>query len=141
MTTCGVNTLLNKTHLIADTLVSKKPSKMTESKILLSLGMVLESSEFYYNENRLKIWKLRENVALAYAGDVIIAEEMLTCLHKLLDENVKGGKTKVVQHKQFESHFKFEKMGHKYKILEIYNEPLKVIDNRDTGNHTIYQMH
>ena len=62
-------------------------------------------------------------------------------LCELLDENVKGGKTKVVQHKQFESHFKFEKMGHKYKILEIYNEPLKVIDNRDTGNHTIYQMH
>ena len=88
MTTCGVNTLLNKTHLIADTIVSKKLSEKTESKLLLSLGMVLESSEFYYDENRLKIWKLRGNVALAYAGDVTIAEEMLNCLNKLLDENV-----------------------------------------------------
>jgi hypothetical protein len=88
MTTCGVNTLLNKTHLIADTLISKAKSDITESKLLTSLGMVLESSEFTFNENRLKIWKLRNNLALAYAGDVRIAEDMLNCLHKLIDENV-----------------------------------------------------
>ncbi len=68
MTTCGVTTLLNKTHLIADTLVSKASSFKTENELLLSLGMIVESSEYIYSEDTLKIWKLRQNLALAYSG-------------------------------------------------------------------------
>ena len=61
-------------------------------------------------------------------------------LCELLGENVKNGKSKAAQLKQLETYVKFEKIGYSLKILEIYKDPLKVIDNRDTGNNSLYQL-
>ena len=61
-------------------------------------------------------------------------------LCELLDEKVKIGNPKKAQMKQFESHFKFEKMGNSFKIIEIYEVPIRVVDNRDTGNNSLYQI-
>jgi len=62
-------------------------------------------------------------------------------LCELLGEKVKKSNDKIAQIKQLETHVKFEKMGNSFKILEIYTTQLKIIDNRDTGNNSLYQMH
>ena len=52
-------------------------------------------------------------------------------LCEMLGEKIKNHNDKTAQIKKLETHIKFEKIGNSFKILEIYKEPLKVIDNRD----------
>jgi len=49
----------------------------------------------------------------------------------------KQGKSKILQLKEFERYFKWEKDGNAFIIIEVYNKPLKK-DNRVIGNNSIY---
>ena len=62
-------------------------------------------------------------------------------LCKLLNEKEKTSDSKQAQLKEWERYFKFEKKGHKYIILEIYDLPLKKKDYRIYGNNSIYIEH
>lgn len=59
-------------------------------------------------------------------------------LCKYLGIKVLGGEAKKVQLKQLESYCKIGKQGYKLFIIEIYKEPLAIIDNRLKGNNSIY---
>lgn len=59
-------------------------------------------------------------------------------LCKLLEEPTKVGKSKILQLKEFERYFKYNKKGNKYMIISIYEIPLMKIDNRKGGNNSTY---
>ena len=52
-------------------------------------------------------------------------------LCNILNEKVKGGKSKQLQLKDFERYFKYHKEGNKFIIDQIYNKPKKKINNRN----------
>lgn len=51
-------------------------------------------------------------------------------LCNILNEKVKGGKSKQLQLKDFERYFKYHKEGNKFIIDKIYDKPKKKINNR-----------
>lgn len=60
-------------------------------------------------------------------------------LCELLHEPVlSGGNSKKSQLKEFSRYFDYEKIGHKFVITDIYDEPLVKEDNRKQGNNSIY---
>lgn len=56
----------------------------------------------------------------------------------LLNQDVKGGKSKQLQIEDFKRYFDFEKAGQKFIITDIYDEPLTKEDKRKLGNNSIY---
>ena len=57
----------------------------------------------------------------------------------ILGEDKKnGGKSKVAQLKEWERYFKYQREGHKFKIIEIYDEVLPKKDGRKLGNNSKY---
>lgn len=56
-------------------------------------------------------------------------------LCSVLNETVKGGKSKILQLADWERYFKYEKNGNKYLITNIYKEPLPKIDERRSEYH------
>jgi len=57
----------------------------------------------------------------------------------ILDEDERnGGKSKVAQIKEWKRFFNFEREGHKFKVIEIYDVPLPKQDERRLGNNSIY---
>lgn len=69
------------------------------------------------------------------AGDIISKYKELC---DLLCEEVKEGNSKKSQLKEFERYFQYEKHGHKFLILDIYDTPLPKNDKRKDGNRKIY---
>lgn len=59
-------------------------------------------------------------------------------LCNLLGVEVKAGKSKQLQHKDFDRYFQYEKQGHKYLIKEIYSNQKEKIDKRKEGNNTVF---
>ena len=59
-------------------------------------------------------------------------------LCNLLGVEVKTGKSKQLQHKEFDRYFKYEKQGQKYIIKEIYEQAKEKIDKRKEGNNTVF---
>lgn len=51
-------------------------------------------------------------------------------LCNLLGEKVQTSNSKVSQMKRWSAYFRYEKQGHRFHILEVYQEPLDVIDKR-----------
>ncbi len=68
-------------------------------------------------------------------GDVFGNYKAL-CAH--LEENEKTGNSRNAQHKEWERYFDYERDGHKYIIVEIYDEPLPKEDERAKGNASEY---
>jgi len=62
-------------------------------------------------------------------------------LCRLLNQEVKTSDSKKSQEKEFKQCFNWEKAGHKYIIIEIYQEPLEKNDKRSLGNKSIYVQH
>ncbi len=61
---------------------------------------------------------------------------------ELLDEEVKdGNRNRKFQMEKWKRYFDFKKEGHKFIILEIYDEPLEKIDKRAQGNNSEYIQH
>lgn len=60
-------------------------------------------------------------------------------LCELLHEPMfQGGNQKKTQLKDFERYFSYEKIGHKFIITDIYDEPLEKEDKRNKGGNSIY---
>lgn len=59
-------------------------------------------------------------------------------LCNIVGENVKTGKSKILQLKDFERYFSYERNGNKYIIKEVYEMPKDKTDNRINGNHNKY---
>lgn len=53
----------------------------------------------------------------------------------ILEEPVKGGKSKIIQLKEFSRYFEFEKQFNAFIIKKIYETPLNKIDLRSSGNN------
>lgn len=68
-------------------------------------------------------------------GDIIKNYKELCTL---IQEEIKDGNAKKAQLKEFERHFKYEKHGQKFLILDVYDEPLSKNDKRKDGNRKIY---
>jgi hypothetical protein len=49
-----------------------------------------------------------------------------------------GGNAKKSQMKEFERYFEYQKVGNKFVITDIYDEPLEKNDERKLGNNSIY---
>ena len=73
-------------------------------------------------------------------NNLIVGQEIKNYkeLCNLLDVEVKTGKSKKLQHKEFDRYFKYEKQGHKYLIKEIYEQAKEKIDKRKEGNNTVF---
>ncbi len=56
----------------------------------------------------------------------------------LLHEEIKEGNSKKAQLKEFERYFQYKKHGHKFIILNIYDNPLPKNDKRKNSNRKIY---
>ncbi|ABI68620.1 hypothetical protein Swol_1312 [Syntrophomonas wolfei subsp. wolfei str. Goettingen G311] len=60
----------------------------------------------------------------------------------LLDEEVKdGNRNRKFQMEKWKRYFDFKKVGHKFIILEIYDQPLEKTDKRAKGNNKEYIQH
>lgn len=59
-------------------------------------------------------------------------------LCELIDQEVKGGKSKKLQLENFKRYFDWEKSGQKFIITDVYDVPLTKEDNRKLGNNNIY---
>lgn len=57
---------------------------------------------------------------------------------KVLGEKEKGGKSKQYQLKEWERYFEYEKQGHKFKIVKIYDKPKEKEDLRSDNGISIY---
>jgi hypothetical protein len=57
---------------------------------------------------------------------------------KLLDEDIKAGKSKTLQDKEWKRYFSYQKEGNKFIVNEIFQEPKPKVDLRKNGNNTIY---
>lgn len=75
------------------------------------------------------------NIKKLKTGDVIKNYKELC---NLIEENVKEGSSKKAQLKEFERYFQYEKHGHKFVILEVFDKPLMKCDKRKDGNRRIY---
>lgn len=53
----------------------------------------------------------------------------------ILGQDIKAGKGKQLQLKDFERYFKYHKEGHKIIIDEIYDKPIQKVDKRSEGNN------
>lgn len=62
-----------------------------------------------------------------YVGQII--KSYKECC-KLIDEEVKGGKSKQLQLKNWSRYFKYHKNGNKFVIDKVYTTPLSKVDNR-----------
>lgn len=60
-------------------------------------------------------------------------------LCKILGEEVKNGKSKKLQLKNWERFFAWEKQGQRFIIVDIYDTPLPKEDLRKKGNNSIYK--
>lgn len=56
----------------------------------------------------------------------------------LLKQEVKGGKSKILQLEDFKRYFDYEKSGQKFIITDIFDVPLSKEDKRKLGNKSIY---
>lgn len=83
--------------------------------------------------------KFPVNVQNLYEGQLIKNyKEMCNILN---EEVISGGNSKKAQEKEWKRYFDFEKVGQKYIITEIYNEPLPKDDGRSKGINNIYLKH
>jgi len=73
-----------------------------------------------------------------YVG-LVIKNYKLLC--HLLEQETKTSDSKKAQEKEWKRYFDWEKKGHKYIIIEVYNEPLEKNDKRSLGNNSIYVQH
>ncbi len=87
-----------------------------------------------YKQNQQK-GILIMNTHTLKSGDVVNNYKELC---RLLCEEVKYGNSKKAQLKEFERYFQYEKHGHKFIILDIYDIPLPKDDKRQIGNRRIY---
>ena len=73
-------------------------------------------------------------------NNLIVGQEIKNYkeLCNLLGVEVKTGKSKQLQHKEFDRYFKYEKQGQKYIIKEIYREKKEKMDKRRNGNNTVF---
>ena len=56
----------------------------------------------------------------------------------ILEIKARNGKGRILNHKEFDRHFSYDKDGHKYIITNIYKVPKDRIDNRSNGNNSIF---
>lgn len=73
-----------------------------------------------------------------HPGDTIKNYKTLCAL---LSQEIKAGDSKKSQHKEWQRYFDYEKVGQKYIITEIYNQPLPKEDKRSLGNTSKYIQH
>lgn len=59
-------------------------------------------------------------------------------LCSLLKQPVLEGNSKKAQLKEFQRYFSYQKIGNKFLILDIYEKPLPINDQRQMGNNAIY---
>ena len=59
-------------------------------------------------------------------------------LCEILKIKPRNGKGRILNHKEFDRHFSYDKDGHKYIITSIYKVPKDRIDNRSNGNNSIF---
>lgn len=57
---------------------------------------------------------------------------------KILKEEIKTGKAKQLQLKEWERYFEWEKSGQKFIVTDIYDTPLSKQDKRRIGNNSVY---
>ena len=62
-------------------------------------------------------------------------------LCELLEQEVKQGKSKILQLKEISRYINLEKEKQKFIVIEIYTEPLPKDDKRMLGNNSIYVQH
>lgn len=62
-------------------------------------------------------------------------------LCEFLGEKYKSGKSKICQINDFKRYFSYEKIGNKFIIKELYNNPKRKIDNRGGGNNLGHYKH
>ena len=75
------------------------------------------------------------NLSSIKTGD-LIANYPKMC--KLLSENQRKGSPRDRQVEDWKRFFNFEKQGHKFKVIEIYQNEKPKIDGRTEGNHSVY---
>jgi hypothetical protein len=59
-------------------------------------------------------------------------------LCQMLNQEEKGGKQKQLQLVDFQRYFEYQKVGQKFIITDIFDEPLEKEDKRKQGNNSIY---
>ena len=62
-------------------------------------------------------------------------------LCEILEIEARTGKGRILNHKEFDRYFEYEKQGQKYIITKIYDTPKEKIDNRSNnrgGNNTVF---
>ena len=91
-------------------------------------GKTQENISSYINTSNLKIGSEIKNYKT---------------LCTLLEEPIKNGDSKKAQLKNWARYFEFEKIKGKqsYIILDIYDEPFPIEDNRSSGNNSIYSKY
>jgi hypothetical protein len=73
-----------------------------------------------------------------HPGDIIKNyKELCNILH----DEPKTSDSKKAQENEWQRYIKWERKGHKYIIVEIYNKPLEKNDKRSLGNKSIYVQH
>jgi len=59
-------------------------------------------------------------------------------LCQMLDQETATGKQKQLQLENFQRYFEYQKVGQKFIIIDIFNEPLEKEDKRKRGNNSVY---
>ena len=60
----------------------------------------------------------------------------------VLEIEARNGKCRILNHKEFDRFFEYEKQGQKYIIKNIYSKPKEKIDNRKNnrgGNNSVFK--
>jgi len=90
---------------------------------------------------------LQENIQDGFAQivkrnlSIGMAAKNYSTMCKLLNQEEKSGKSKKYQIEDWRRYFDFKKNGHKFIILEIYDQPLEKTDKRAKGNNSEYIQH
>lgn len=123
----------------------EKEVQSYEVKILRRFIEILEWAHDHYDsftdnsENQVSISKGVSDEYMDTSGleiGMVVKNYKEMCL--LLRQEIKNGKSKKLQMKDWERYLEWEKSGQKFIITDIYDMPLKKEDKRKLGNNSVY---
>lgn len=143
---------LKKIHPFLDKIIASSVQYViNEYSDLSDENEILEKLS-YFTINLIKKLSLidftkfrKDTDAQQYAGDLdvgcleqgqVVKNYKELC--KLLNQKVLAGNSRAAQLKEFQRYFEYQKVGNKFLITYIFDEPLPKDDKRSNGNNSIY---
>lgn len=126
-----------------------KEHKCTDKHMLMDLsGEILENfitkleevqhtltSKIEYQEDESLVSYVKKH----FRTGMVIKNYKILCT--TLNQEIKNGKSRTLQLKEFKRYFDWEKDGQKFIITDIYDTPLPKDDLRKKGNNSIYKSY